>query len=59
MPAAAAFATLIGGLIISMFEPRFVLGSFWVTVAWWVAAGIGMAEAKPNPDASDGDAPIT
>lgn len=37
------FSTLLGGLIISMFEPNALIGSFQNSVLWWVAGGAAVA----------------
>lgn len=33
-------AALLGGLLITMFEPRMLIGSFQKSAAWWAAAGL-------------------
>ena len=40
---AAAVCALGGGVILSMFEPRFVLGHLHLTAIGWAAAGIAVA----------------
>lgn len=34
---------LLGGLVITLYEPRMLLGSFQKTASWWAAAGILLA----------------
>lgn len=36
---------VVGGLVISMFEPRTLIGSFQNTAIWWAAAGVLLAES--------------
>ena len=39
-------STLLSGLIISIFEPNALIGSFQNSALWWAAAGAAAALAK-------------
>lgn len=47
----ALTATLLTGFVVSMFEPRFLLGAFQYGAVWWAVAGIAAASVGARGDA--------
>lgn len=38
----ACLAILLAGLVVTMIEPRFLIGAFQLSALWWAVAGIGI-----------------
>jgi len=47
------FIILTSGLVITMLEPRFIMGTFQISALWWAIAGIVIAKIHKNNDQSN------
>lgn len=50
---------ILGGLVMTMLEPRVLLGTFQISVMWWAFAGLAVAAKQMNPVRAAGKRPAT